>query len=338
MRKTAAIVCVLQMACISAQERLTCTFGDNLSSSTPASFRSGLLLNTANPSVCFGIATRWNVCYFVSDTDPISTTYFGVYRPSAAGDGGFSFVSATNFTVPRVGNSSSYSCTQLPLDTERRFLVHPGDVVAVCVRYIGNGRLGLVGTTQTLHMLGNEGIDCLSPGRATPPVVSQITTGAYQLALVAHVNLDTVACLMSNGACDPTCANGTTPGCSFGGGTQPAPQTNGSQSLDANSSAPKAQIIYGIVGSTCAGIFIVVASVLLLISISYCVLLKRMAQTRDNAAIRRAETEVVPQQPYMELQISGHAYETLTPAVDANILTRKNCTCQEYECPITTTT
>ena len=168
-----------------AQRSLTCTFGDNLVSA-PLSFRSGLLLNTANRSACFGIATTWNVCYSASATDPISTTHLGVYRPSAAVSG-FTLVSASNFTVPRVGNASSYSCIRLPLSKERQFLVQPGDVVAVCLRYIGNGRLGLVGT-QTSNILGNEGINCLSPGLAMPPIVSQ-SMGAYLLNLIPHVNL-----------------------------------------------------------------------------------------------------------------------------------------------------
>ena len=126
------------------------------------------------------------MCYSASATDPISTTHFGVYRPSAAVSG-FTLVSASNFTVPRVGNASSYSCIQLPLSKERQFLVQPGDVVAVCVRYIGKGRLGLVGT-QTSNILGNEGINCLSPGLAMPPIVSQ-SMGAYLLNLIPHVNL-----------------------------------------------------------------------------------------------------------------------------------------------------
>eukprot|EP00731_Ephydatia_muelleri_P014978 Em0008g698a len=326
MKVKTIIICVLEIGCISAQRSLTCTFGDNLVSA-PLSLRSGLLLNTANRSACFGIATTWNVCYSASATDPISTTHFGVYRPSAAVSG-FTLVSASNFTVPRVGNASSYSCIQLPLSKERQFLVQPGDVVAVCVRYIGKGRLGLVGT-QTSNILGNEGINCLSPGLAMPPIVSQ-SMGAYLLNLIPHVNLDTLICLMNNGTCDPKCVNGTTQSCSFGS-TQPTPQATGSQN-GATSSAPNIEIIYAIVGSTCAGIFITVTSVLLL-SIAYFV---RRKGIRGSETISRTEADIEVPQPYLEFQVAGPKYETLTPssgAVDDIILTRNiaSCTYQEYE-------
>ena len=169
-----------------AQGSLTCTFGDNLVS-TPPSFISGLLLDTTNPSTCFGTATRWNVCYTTSATDSISTTYFGVYRPSPA-DNGYTLVtaSASNFTIFQ--GPSAYSCIQLSLNKERQFRVQPGDVIAVCVKYFGNGRLGLVGS-QTSNIFGNEGNNCVSLQSAMPPLVSR-TTGAYQLKVaIIHINL-----------------------------------------------------------------------------------------------------------------------------------------------------
>lgn len=103
-------------------------------------------------------------------------------------------------------------------------------------------------------------------------------------------------------------------------------------SIIATSSAPNIEIIYAIVGSTCAGIFITVTSVLLL-SIAYFV---RRKGIRGSETISRTEADIEVPQPYLEFQVAGPKYETLTPssgAVDDIILTRNiaSCTYQEYE-------
>ena len=136
----------------------TCTrFGNDLVQAAPAqrSTTTGIFVNISSSVSCPGNATRWNICYYNSTTDPSSTTYFGVYRLTSGTMYNLVNGSSTKFTIPQ--NNSAYACSQFPIPQSQQYTVLPGDILVVCVqtrvRFGGSGRLGIVASLTGASVL-----------------------------------------------------------------------------------------------------------------------------------------------------------------------------------------
>ena len=123
-----------------------------------ASQRTGTFVNISSSVSCPGNATRWNICYYNSTTDPSSTTYFGVYRLTSGTVYNLVNGSSTKFTIPK--NNSAYACSRFPIPQSQQYIVLPGDILVVCVQARvnnnGPGRLGIVASLTGASVLRNS--------------------------------------------------------------------------------------------------------------------------------------------------------------------------------------
>ena len=138
---------------------------------------TGTFVNISSSLSCPGNATRWNICYYNSITDPSSTTYFGVYRLTSGTVYNLVNGSSTKFTIPQ--NNSAYACSQFPIPQSQQYIVLPGDILVVCVQArvnnnVGPGRLGIVAALTGASVL-RDSTQCTS----LPSSPINIGSGVY---------------------------------------------------------------------------------------------------------------------------------------------------------------
>ena len=167
---------------LSVNASQTCNrFGNDLTQASPTS-RSGVFANVSTPLTCTGNATGWNICYYNSTTDANTTTYFSVYRLYSGAQYYLVNGSLSNYTIAR-NSSRNYTCTQLPIS--RQYTVQPNDIIVVCVRNAGSGRLGIAGNVTGTSVLQNSAASCSSLSTSLQLGSSYIRINSITL----HVNL-----------------------------------------------------------------------------------------------------------------------------------------------------
>lgn len=169
-------LCFLLIITSSVLGDQTCTrFGNDLVQAV-ASQRTGTFVNISSSVSCPGNATRWNICYYNSITDPSSTTYFGVYRLTSGTVYNLVNGSSTKFTIPQ--NNSAYACSQFPIPQSQQYIVLPGDILVVCVQARvnngGPGRLGIVASLTGASVLRDS-----TPCTSLPSSPINIGGGVY---------------------------------------------------------------------------------------------------------------------------------------------------------------
>ncbi|KAL5486847.1 hypothetical protein EMCRGX_G019382 [Ephydatia muelleri] len=268
----------------------TCTrFGNDLLQAAPAQrSTTGTFVNISSSVSCPGNATRWNICYYNSTTDPSSTTYFGVYRLTSGTVYNLVNGSSIKFTIPQ--NNSAYACSRFPIPQSQQYTVLPGDILVVCVQTrVSFGRptrLGIVASVTGASVLRDS-----TPCTSLPSSPINIGGAVYSSSsgTTLHVSLDVNECADSNGGCAQICSDlpvGKSCSCSSGY-TFDGSVTNGSCHVEAITAGAIAGIVIVVIL-----VFVVITAIVGLVILYFKKHSKRWKPSSRTAAIDNVLYEV----------------------------------------------